>query len=63
MSKYLTTKIIGVDLDWAFEQSDHASVSIELKLDQDIIVGPGLTVHTSCYCVSDLLCVKCNGFI
>ena len=36
MSHYLTTKIIKVDLDWAFEQSDQASVSVELHLDQDI---------------------------
>ena len=42
MSQYLTTKIISVDLDWAYEQSDHASVSVELILNEEVKMGPGL---------------------
>ena len=32
-----------VKLDWAYEQSDHASVSVEPILNEEIKVGPGLT--------------------
>ena len=39
----MATKIVGVGLDWAFEQSDHASISIDLCIRDDVKPGPGLT--------------------
>jgi exonuclease III len=43
ISRYLISKISNVETDWAFEQSDHASVTVEINIDQEIKVGPGLT--------------------
>ena len=43
VSKYLSTKINKVEVDWAFEQSDHASVAVGMYLKEEIIMGPGLT--------------------
>jgi hypothetical protein len=42
VSRYLSSKIVGIEVDWAFETSDHASVSIEMKFEK-INMGPGLT--------------------
>ena len=39
MSKDLSTKIPNVDIDWAFKQSDHASVKLEMNLNVDIKMG------------------------
>ena len=44
VSRYLSTRIDKVGLDWAFEQSDHASVVIELSLVENVRMGPGLTI-------------------
>ena len=30
-------------VEWAFEQSDHATVTVEMRIKEDISVGPGLT--------------------
>jgi exonuclease III len=43
VSKYLSTRIKNVKTDWAFEQSDHASVKIEISIKEDIVIGPCLT--------------------
>jgi hypothetical protein len=32
-----------VQLEWSCEQSDHASVYVELHINEDIVMGPGLT--------------------
>ena len=32
-----------VEVNYGFEQSDHAAVLIEMYLNQDIEIGPGLT--------------------
>ena len=40
--RYLSIQIIDIELDWALEQSDHASVSIELKLVKEVTMNPGL---------------------
>ena len=34
--------MIGVSADYAFEQSDHACVKIDLNIPVEIQVGPGL---------------------
>ena len=41
--KYLPTKIAKVEVDWAFKQSDHASVAVGMYLKEEVIMGPGLT--------------------
>ena len=43
MSQYLTTKIVKVNVDWAFEQSDHAPVLVEIKVNEEIVMGPVLS--------------------
>ena len=43
MSGYLTSRINSVSTDWAFEQSDHASLVIKMKINTEIVKGPGLT--------------------
>ena len=43
MSGYLTSRINNVGTDWAYEQSDHASLVIKLRINTEIIKGPGLT--------------------
>ena len=30
-------------MDWAFEQSDHASVAVGMYLKEEVTMGPGLT--------------------
>ena len=37
VSKYLSTKITKAEIDWAFEQSDHASVAIGMYLKEEIL--------------------------
>ena len=44
MSKYLLTRVTGVLADFAFDQSDHATVKIEFSLVVDIQAGPGLAM-------------------
>ena len=43
MSGYLTSRIDSVGTDWAYEQSDHASLVIKLRINTEIVKGPGLT--------------------
>ena len=43
MSGFLTSRINSVATDWAYEQSDHASIVIKMKIDTEIVKGPGLT--------------------
>jgi exonuclease III len=43
ISRYLATRVINVELDWALEQSDHASVLIVLGLVEEDPIGPGIT--------------------
>ena len=43
VSQYLTSRIIKVAVSNGFEQSDHAAVSVEININEDIEVGPGLT--------------------
>ena len=47
MSKYLSTKILNVEIDWALKQSDHASVKLEMNLNVDVKMGLGLTTINS----------------
>ena len=42
MSGYLIKRITDAKTDWAFEQSDHASVSFKIFIDEDVVRGPGL---------------------
>ena len=42
-SVYLSSRIIKVKTDWAFEQSDHASVYEEIYINEEANAGPGLT--------------------
>ena len=41
ISTYLATKMVGIDLDWAFENSDHASVMVSFSF-ESVTKGPGL---------------------
>ena len=43
MSQYLTSRIIIVEVSYSFEKSDHAAVFVEMHVNEDIEVGPGLT--------------------
>ena len=43
MSNYLATRVVKVEVDWAYEKSDHASVMIEMHINEEIVMGPGLT--------------------
>ena len=42
MSGYLTSRINSVGTDWAYEQSDHASLVIKMRINTEIVKGPGL---------------------
>ena len=42
-SGYLSSRITKVTTDWAFKQSDHASVYEELYINEEINMGPDLT--------------------
>ena len=43
VSNYLASKIIKVHNDWSYEQSDHASLHVEMYINEEIVMGPGLT--------------------
>jgi hypothetical protein len=43
VSGYLASKIKRVSINKAFEQSDHASLFIEMHIEEEIEVGPGLS--------------------
>ena len=43
MSGYLASRIKSVSINRAFEQSDHASLFIEMHIEEEIEVGPGLS--------------------
>ena len=43
VSQYLTSRITRVEVSYSFEQSDHAAVMVEMHVNEDIKVGPGLT--------------------
>ena len=43
VSGYLTSRIKRVSINIAFEQSDHASLFIEMHIEEEIEVGPGLS--------------------
>ena len=38
-----SARITKVEVKYGFEQSDHASVSVGIHINEDIEVGPGLT--------------------
>jgi hypothetical protein len=42
VSSYLTSQIIQVQNDWSYEQSDHASLSVEMHIKEEIVIGPDL---------------------
>ena len=42
MSQYLTSRISRVEVSYGFEQSDHTTVLVEMHINADIEVGPGL---------------------
>ena len=58
ISKYLATKMTKVGIDWAFEQSDRAFVSIEMCIRDDLVMGPGLTKARVLEDLSILMAVK-----
>ena len=43
VSQYLASRITRVEVSYGFEQSDHAAVLVEMHINEDIEVGPGLT--------------------
>ena len=43
MSTYMATRITKVLVEWSYEQSDHASLYVELHINDEILMGPGLT--------------------
>ena len=43
VSQYLTSRISRVEVSYGFELSDHADVMVEMHINEDIEVGPGLT--------------------
>jgi hypothetical protein len=43
VSSYLASKIIKVQNDWSYEQSDLDSLYGEVHVNEEIMMGPGLT--------------------
>ena len=43
MSSYTASRITKVQVEWSYEQSDHASLHVELHINDEILMGPGLT--------------------
>ena len=41
-------------MDWAFEQSDHAALKIDKKFNNDIVMGPILTIVEYYSCLRQL---------
>jgi hypothetical protein len=43
VSGYLASKSTMVQVECSYEQSDHVSIYVELHINEEIIMGPGLT--------------------
>jgi exonuclease III len=43
VSGYLTSRINSAETDWAYEQSDHATLVVRMSINMDVVKGPGLT--------------------
>jgi hypothetical protein len=43
VSSYMASRITKVQVEWSYEQSDHASLHVELHINDEILMGPGLT--------------------
>jgi hypothetical protein len=41
-SEHLVSKTTKVQVEWSYEQSDHASLYVELHMNEEVVMGPGL---------------------